>query len=142
MNGRVELDSLNVSVLRGLEVSGDRLRIYPPDAVVAAGASQPLIALDHFSFHSGLIGLFVEPTHVRMVQVNGLQINIPPREMRRQASEQPRKHGGKIKIFVDEIVCDQSRLIIGTAKPDKDPKDFELKHIELHDVGPSAALAV
>ena len=49
-----------------------------------------------------------------------------------------RKHDGKIKILVDEIVCDKSRLIIGTAKPDKDPKDFELKHIELHDVGPSA----
>ena len=137
-NGRVELDSLNVSVLHGLEVSGDRLRIYPPDDVVAAGASQPLIALEHFSFHAGMIGLLLEPMHVGMVQVNGLQINIPPREMRRQASEKPGKHGGKIKILVDEIVCDNSRLIIGTAKPDKDPKDFELKHIELHDVGPNA----
>ncbi len=58
--------------------------------------------------------------------------------MWRQASEKPRKHGGKIKILVDEIICDNSRLIIGTAKPDKDPKDFELKHIELHNVGPSA----
>jgi len=136
-NSRVELDNLNVSVLRGLEVSGDRLRIYPTNEVVAAGASQPLIALDHFSFHSGLTGLFVEPMHVGLVQANGLQINIPPREMRQQAAEQPRKHNGKIKIVVDKIVCDNSRLIIETAKPDKDPKDFELKHIELHDVGPS-----
>jgi len=32
------------------------------------------------------------------VQVNGLQINIPPREMWQQASKQPRKDGGKIKI--------------------------------------------
>jgi hypothetical protein len=58
--------------------------------------------------------------------------------MRRQASEQPGKGTGKIKILIDKIVCDNSRLIIGTSKPDKDPKDFELKHIELHDVGPSA----
>ena len=137
-NSRVELDSLNVSVLHGLEVSGDRLRIFPPDDVVAAGASQPLIAIEHFSFHAGLIGLLLEPMHVGLVQVNGLQINIPPREMRRQASEKSRKHGGKIKILVDEIICDNSRLIIGTAKPDKDPKEFELKHIELHDVGPNA----
>jgi hypothetical protein len=135
-NSRVELDGLDVSVLRGLEVSGDRLRVYAPDNVVAAGANQPLIALEHFSFHSGLIGLFVEPMHVGIVQVHGLQINIPPLEMRQQASKQPRKDGGKIKIVVDRIVCDNSRLIIGTAKPDKDPKDFELKHIELHDVGP------
>ncbi len=139
LNGRVELDGLNVSVLPGVEVSGGGLRIYPPDAVVAAGANQPLIAIEHFSFQAGLIGLLFAPTHVRMVQVKGLQIKIPPREMWQQASEKPGKHSGKIKILVDEIICDRSRLIIGTAKPDKDPKDFELKHIELHDVGPRAA---
>ena len=137
-NSRVELDSLDVSVLRGLEVSGGGLRIYPPDDVVAAGATQPLIALEHFSFHSGLFGFFVEPMHVRTVQVNGLQISIPPREMRRQAPAQPGKRHGKIKIVIDAVICDNSRLIIGTAKPDKDPKDFELKHIELHEVGPNA----
>src|SRR5439155_13693942 len=90
-NSRVELDGFNVSVLRGLEVSADRLRIYPPDDVVAAGASQPLIAVEHLSFHSGLFGLFVEPMHVRVVHVDGLQINIPPREMRRQVPERPKK---------------------------------------------------
>jgi hypothetical protein len=137
-NSRVELDGVNVSILPGLEVSGDRLRIYPPDDVVAAGATQPLIALEHFSFHAGLTGLLLEPMHVGLVQVSGLLINIPPREMRRQAPKTPAKRGGKIKILVDEITCDNSRLIIGTSKPDKDPKDFELKHIELHNVGPNA----
>lgn len=137
-DGRVELDGLNVSVLRGLEVSGDRLRIYPPDQVVAAGAPNPLIRIEHFSFHSGVIGLLARPMHVGAVYVNGLAIEIPPREMRQQNSGKPSRHGGKIKIVVDEIVCENSRLVIGTAKPDKDPKVFELKHIALHDVGPNA----
>ena len=65
-------------------------------------------------------------------------MNIPPREMLQQSSERNKKHKGKIKIVVDEILCDHSRLIVGTSKPDKNPKDFELKHIELHDVGPNA----
>ncbi len=137
-NGRIEMGSLDVSVLRGIEVSGDRLIIYPPDRVVAAGASRPLIEIEHFSFHTGLMGLFIRPMHVGLVQVHGLQINIPPREMRQQASEQTIRRDGKIDIVVDEIICDNSRLIIETAKPNKDPKDFELKHIELHDVGPKA----
>ena len=64
-NSRVELDTLNVSGLRGLEVSGDHLRIYPPDNVVAAGARQLLIALEHFSFHSGVLGLFIKPMQCR-----------------------------------------------------------------------------
>ncbi len=138
-NGRVELDNLDVSVFHGLEVSGARLRIYPPGAVVAAGATRPLIALDRFSFHTGLLGFFRQPMHVGTVRVDGLQIEIPPREMLRQ-NPGPAKRAGKMKmkIVVDEFVCDHSRLIIGTAKPDKDPKDFELRHIELHNLGPNA----
>src|SRR3954454_23278352 len=68
-NSRVELDGFNVSVLRGLDITGDRLRIFPTDAVVAAGAKQPLIAIDHFSFHSGLIGLVFKPMHLGTVYV-------------------------------------------------------------------------
>jgi hypothetical protein len=137
-HSHVSLDRLDASLLHGLEVSGDGLRIAPPDDVVAAGATQPLIAIAHFSFHAGLAGLFVEPMHAGTVKVEGLQIHIPPREMRRPSPEPHAKHGGKMKVLVDRIVCENSRLVIDTAKPDKTPKDFELKHIELHDVGPGA----
>jgi hypothetical protein len=133
-DSRVELDSLQVSVLRGLEVSGDRLRIYPPNSA----AKDPLIALKHFSFHSGIFGLFFKPMHVGTVTVTGLDINIPPAEMRQQPSPRKKEKNGKLKIVVDEIVCEDSRLVIGTSKPDKDPRRFDLKHIVLRDVGPEA----
>jgi hypothetical protein len=133
---RVEMDGFAVSVLKGLEISGDGLRIYPPDDVVAAGATQPLIAVKHFSFHANLRGLFVKPMRVGSVHVTGMTISIPPREMRAQAPKQE-KHDGKIKILVDEIVFDDSRLIIGTEKANKDPKDFEMSHIVMRNVGPN-----
>ncbi len=139
-NSRVELEDLNVSVLNGIEVSGDRLRIFPPDDIVAAGVTQPLMAVEHFSFHSGLLGLFFKPMHVDAVRVTGLEINIPPREMWQQSAKGSEKHRGKIKIVVDQIICDNSRLLIGTSNPGKDPKDFELRHIELRDIGPNAPL--
>ena len=140
-NSRVDLDVFNVSVLRGLEITGDGLKIFPPDAVVAAGAKQPLIAIDHFSFHSGFIGLVFKPMHLRAVKVTGLHINIPPRELREKGGAERQGRKGKIKIVVDDIICDDSQLIIETARPDKDPKKFELRHIELHDVGPNAPLS-
>jgi len=62
--------------------------------------------------------------------------SIPPREMRQQAPKNDR-HIGKIKIVVDEIDCQESKLIIGTAKPDKDPKEFDLQRILMHNVGPN-----
>jgi AsmA-like protein len=131
----VELDDFDVSLVKGFEVSGSGLRIFPQDEVVAAGATDPLIALGHFSFHVNWAGLFVKPMHVGVVHVTGMAIHIPPREMRAQAP-QGKRHIGKIKIVVDEIVFDDSKLIIGTSKPDKDPKDFELSHIVMRNIGP------
>ncbi len=137
-NSKVEMDGFNVSLGRGLEVSGEGLRIYPPDDVVAAGADYPEISIKHFEFHSGLRGLFLKPMHVGTVHVTGLEVKIPPRELRQQVSSDEKKaqHKGKLKIVVDEIVCDDSRLLIETLKPGKDPKDFELQHITMHNVGP------
>jgi AsmA-like C-terminal region len=70
------------------------------------------------------------------VHVRGLAVNIPPREERQAGAAERKPLRGKIKIFVDEIVCDDSRLVIGTLKPGAVPKDFELRHIEMHNVGP------
>jgi hypothetical protein len=134
-DSRVEMDGFQVSVVKGFEVSGEGLRIYPPDDVVEAGAKDPLISLGHFSFHVNVAGLFAKPMHVRTVSVRGMTISIPPREMRQQAAKSNR-HIGKIKIVVDEIDCEDSKLIIGTAKPDKDPKEFNLQHIVMHNIGP------
>ena len=135
-NSRVELDGLDVSLVKGLEVSGNGLRIFPEDEVVAAGATEPLIALGHFSFHANWTGLFANPMHVGTVHVSGMTISIPPKEMRAQAPK-GKRHIGKIRIAVDQIVCDDSKLVIGTLKPDNEPLDFELSRIVMRDVGPT-----
>ena len=122
-NSHVDLDDLQVSLIKGLAVSGKGLRIFAPDDLVAAGAKEPIIAVQQFNFHIGLVGLFLKPTHVRAVEVQGLAIHIPPKSVREQGARNSRRHG-KIKIVVDEIVFDDSRLVIGTDKPDKDPKAF------------------
>jgi AsmA-like C-terminal region len=136
-DSRVELDGLQVSLIKGLAVSGQGLRIFAPDDVVAAGAKDPVIAVRQFEFHAGLFGLFLKPTHVRSVYVQGLAISIPPKSMRQKTRDT--RHRGKVKILVDDLVVDDSRLVIGTDKPDKDPKLFELRHIVLHDVGSKSA---
>jgi hypothetical protein len=135
-NSRVELDGLDVSVVKGLEVSGNGLRIFPEDEVVAAGATEPLIALGHFSFHANLAGLFVKPMRVGTVHVTGMAIHIPPREMRAQAPKGQR-HIGRIKIVVDRIECDDSTLVIGTLKPNKEPLEFDMSRIVMRNVGPT-----
>ena len=136
-NSKVELDDLDVSLIKGLAVSGNGLRIFAPDDLVAAGAKDPVIAVKNFDFHIGLIGLFLKPTHVSSVYVRGLQIHIPPKSIRQKG--QSTQHKGKIKIVVGDLVVDDSQLVIGTDKPDKDPKIFQLQHIVLHEVGTASS---
>jgi hypothetical protein len=135
-NSRVELDGFGVSLVKGFEVSGDGLRIFPEDEVVAAGATEPLITLGHFSFHADWKGLFADPMHVGTVHVTGMAIQIPPKEMRAQAPK-GRRHLGRIRIVVDQIVFDDSKLVIGTLKPNKEPLDFEMSRIVMRNVGPT-----
>ena len=137
-DARVELDSFDVSVLKGLEVSGGGLRIFPPNDVVAAGATHPLFAVKSFNFRTNISGLFEHPTHVDRVYVDGLVIDIPPREMRQAGAHpvQKKQKRSQIKIAVDQILCEDSQLVLETLKPNKDPKVFQLKHIELRHVGP------
>ena len=70
-----------------------------------------------------------------------LVIQIPPKEVRAQAPK-GRRHLGHVEIVVDRIVFDESKLVIGTLKPDKDPQDYELSHVVLRDVGPAEAVGL
>jgi hypothetical protein len=136
-HGRVELGKVDIAAWRGFEVTGENLRIYPPETVAAGPAVQPLVALRHFEFHAPFTGLFVKPTHVASVRISGLEIDVPPHDLRPSippaSTPNPRD---KIKILVDEIVCEDSRLIVANSHPDKGPKVWELRHIELHNLGP------
>jgi hypothetical protein len=135
----VELDTFEVSVKNGLDVTGGGLRIYPTEELMAAGVTAPLIAVKEFNFHAALRGLFLKPTSIDTVYVRGLAINVPPRELRQASQGHAPQHPGKVEIKVNQIVCEDSQLTIGTSKPNKDPKVFDLKHIALRDVGPNEA---
>jgi hypothetical protein len=134
----VQLDNLQVSISHGLEVTGSGLRIFSQGDLQKSGDNKPLIAVKQFHFRASPWGLFFKPTHVSQVNVTGLAINVPPASQRQKEAGHKRS-SGKLKIRVDKIVCDDSQLMIGTDKPDKDPRVFLLKHVVLRDLGPNTA---
>lgn len=82
---RVELESLDVSVFHGLEVSGRGLKIYgATDPNPYEPGVQALIDLQEFHFHTGVRNLFRSKVHVETVYVKGMELNIPPKESRRE----------------------------------------------------------
>ncbi len=118
---KVELDGFHVSLLKGLQVSGEGLRIFGEmDPNNHEPGMQAIIGVAEFRFRTGVIDLLRSPMHVETVYVKGLQINLPPREQRGEIKKMSPK-GGKIKIVVDRLDCDQTQLVINTLRPGSCP---------------------
>ncbi|HEV2645510.1 MAG TPA: hypothetical protein VGU46_04010 [Acidobacteriaceae bacterium] len=145
-NSPVELDALHISVFKGLQVTGEGLRILRiagperPDAqeksMGGAGGAAPMLSVKSFEFHAGVRELFEPTMRVAVVRVSGLDLNIPPKGERGQllhhdtAKKQP-----KFSIVLDEIVVSNMTLTVETNKPGKMPLVFPIRNVTLHDVG-------
>jgi len=131
------LAEFHVSIDHGFQVSGQGLKIFgKSDLNVHRLGIQPLIAVDEFRFSAGILNLHA-PMRVHRVYLKGLELNIPAREQR---SEGISLKGRKIKIYVDEFLCEQAHLVINTLKPDKLPLEFDISNLEMGEIGPGQPL--
>jgi hypothetical protein len=137
---KVELDTFHVSLFKGFQASGKGLRIFgETDPNNHEPGVQPIIGVAEFQFRTGLTALFRSPTHVDTVYVKGLQLNLPPREQRGQMRNMAPR-GGKIKVVVDRLVCDQAKLVINTLRPGKLPLIFDIENLTMTSIGPDAPM--
>ena len=137
---RVELAEIHVWIAEGIHVEGKGLEIYgATDPNPSEPGVQPLLTIGNFRFQTALGNLFREPMRVDTIYVNGLIINVPPKRDRQQLTAL-RRRSGKMSIAVDRIVCLDTRLIINTDKPGKEPLDFEIKDLRMKDAGAGRSL--
>jgi hypothetical protein len=144
-HARVELDSFHVSLVDGLRAEGQGLRIWPPSNVAAVavpepdGASPPgpLIQLAEFRFHTQLRFKPGEPIRIAVVELEGLNVDIPPKphsthattETSGDASDSGKK--SLLSFVIDSIDCKNAHLTIETSKPGKLPLEFAIDHVKL-----------
>jgi hypothetical protein len=132
---KVELDTFHVSAFRVLQVSGSGLRIFgETDPQGHPPALQPIIKVGEFQFRIGIWNLFHSPVHVNTVYLEGLELNLPPKEQRAQMKNMG-PPGGKIRIVVDSLVSNTAQLVINTDKPGKLPRIFAIQHLKMTRVG-------
>jgi hypothetical protein len=137
---KVQLDAFHVSLVDGLQVSGDGLRIFgDTDPNNHEPGIQPIINVAEFQFRMGLLAFFYTPMHVDTVYIKGLQLNLPPREHRDEMKKMEPK-AGKIKIVVDRFVSDRAQLIVNTLKPGKLPLEFDIESLKMTTIGPDSPL--
>src|ERR1700683_3821887 len=89
-HARVELDSFHVSLINGLWAEGKGLRIWPPaqvagvavpgnPATLAKDSGEPLIRIDEFRFHAPIHYEPGKPIRIRVVELVGLDVDLPPK---------------------------------------------------------------
>jgi hypothetical protein len=141
----VELDHLDLSLIKavelvatGVEVEGRGLRIpYVGDtSQLQTDHNAPMVYVRHFAFRTRVRALMHQPTRIAEVDVEGMELHIPPGEMRKQIlGPKDKQHQPKISLIVGQIRCKDVKLIIDTTKPGKDPMEFDIRRLDLQDVG-------
>ncbi len=146
----VELDGLSVSVAHGLRVEGRGLRVMYiagpqrpyAEQINAAAAHQPLppqLSLQRFAFGLAWSDLRAMKARVDRVEVDGLQLHIPPHaqanlfqdEPVQKTSQQPRMH-----FLIGRVDCTHVQLYLETNKPGKDALRFDMYRLTLTDIAP------
>ncbi len=139
----VELDRVDVSAIKGLQVEGFGLRVkYVAGANSPGNANdtQPMLNVQRFRFRTDLRALFHATSSVGIVYVDGMELHIPPAEQRGPLLHNPNSLSakqGRIPLLVNHVVCDDATIYIETSKPGKEPLEFDIQHLDLTDIGVS-----
>ena len=132
-NSDVELESLHVNIAPSMGVTGEGLSLRYHNR----SDLPPMFHVERFSFNLGVLGILRAPRHIAGVYVENMTITIPPRGEKKTQSEagQEKKPFPMSSVIIDEIVCNDTNLVIVPKKEGKDPLDFEIHDLVLKSVG-------
>lgn len=131
----VELARLDISLLNGVQVSGRGLRILRLTAPTETGVPTeiaPMLSVDSFSFRTSIHDLVLLRAHLAHVEVDGMELHVPPD--RRELLPKPAGSNRlKVHLTVGEIHCARAKLVLETARPGREPLEFDIQDLVLRD---------
>jgi hypothetical protein len=132
-NSDVELESLHVNIVPNMGVTGEGLSLRYHNR----SDLPPMFRLQKFSFNLGVMGILRAPRHIAGIYVENMVITIPPREEKKPKSPDEERKPRKVpNVIVDEIVINDTELIMVPKKEGKEPLDFDIHDLVLKSVGP------
>ena len=134
-NSKVELSSFHVAIpFPMVQGEGENLALH----FQGRQDLPPLIAVKRFTLRASIWGLLHNSRRISFVRLEGLQINVPPREGGGDAKSAVQKFR---TLRFDEILSDGATLKLLTTKPGKNPLEFDLQQLHLNSSGTDGALA-
>jgi hypothetical protein len=143
---RIELPDFHVSLVNGLGVEGTDLKIFS-ESDSSSEPEQPIITVREFRFATGVRNLFRTPMHVDTVHIRGAVVDIPHgRHADNTATPQPTlgpaaesskaKWPEQFRIIVDQLVFDDTQVVIKTHNQGKPPTVLQITRLTMKNVGP------
>jgi hypothetical protein len=106
-----------------------RHRLYPD--------APPLIRAEAFTMEASLLAVLHKPRRISSIEVTKLHIFVPPRRKDDAGKEAASSLAGKLRgaspVIVGRITTDDTLLEIGSSKPGRDPRQFEIRKLTLTD---------
>jgi hypothetical protein len=129
-DSEVELEDLHVNLRPQMGVNGEGLSIRYHNR----RDLPPMFHVQKFSFNLGLLGILRAPRHIKGIYVENMTITIPPRGEKKPKTPSSDKRRLPT-VIVDEIVCNDTDLVIVPKKEGKEPLDFDIHDLVLKSVG-------
>jgi hypothetical protein len=126
-NSEVQLDSLHVNIAPKMGVTGEGLSLRYHNR----SDLPPMFHVQRFSFNLGVLGILRVPRHIAGVHIENMTITIPPRGEQRPVE----KLRELPDVIADEIVVNDTDLVIVPKKEGREPLDFEIHDLVLISVG-------
>ena len=137
LDAEVELGSFKVDSFPTLRIYGDNLKL----RLKGQQQPAPFIEIRHFEVAGGLFGLLRKQRRFTSVELAGLRITIPPRTRNdKEAGAKTASAVDEGPVLIDHVVATDAQLIIVPKDPRKDPKIWEIHHLDLESVGFNRAM--
>jgi hypothetical protein len=151
--------ALNERFKSDVDLASLQVSIFPRPAILGTGLVlrhkgrtdvAPLIKIESYSASAGLWGLMHSPLHLKSVELDRLEISIPPGGVHGDVADPSLEEGGPVtqqqetrdephasKLVIDQIISKTARLDIVPRDPKKLPRRFEIHNLVMHGLGDS-----
>jgi hypothetical protein len=140
--------SVNDRFQAGLSLEAFQVSVFPRPEVTGAAVAiswhnrsdvPPLIRIGTFGASAGVFGLIGTPVRLRTVQLDRLEIHIPPGGIKGvrasgPAPDREREHS-PVRLTIDEIVASAAQLQIASKDPAKLPRVFDIHDLHIFEYG-------
>ena len=133
-DSEVQVETLTVSLLPRPRLSGRGLVLRHKRRTDVP----PLVMLASFSGEAGLVGLLSDPVRISNLRLEGLEINVPPGGLSLNDDEPDNDHDNDREtspLIVRNLQSERAVLRLLRRKPGKAPRVFEIRQLDMKDVG-------